>query len=71
VVVIPEIQILNASAVQPDGKIVVVGRSPSSASEMARFHPDGTIDTSFGAGGFVDSPVGADRSPTWPCNRMG
>src|SRR5689334_20210346 len=51
---------INALAVQPDGKIVAAGRiaqanSPGGASAfgLARFDPDGTLDTRFGTGGEV------------------
>src|SRR5436309_372857 len=45
----------NGVAVQADGKIVVAGISPAPTSDfsIARFNPDGTLDTSFGSGGFV------------------
>jgi uncharacterized delta-60 repeat protein len=45
-------------ALQPDGKIVVAGNAQSadgtvSEFAVARFKPNGTLDTSFGAGGKV------------------
>jgi len=47
-----------AVVVQPDGEIVVGGRSPaegegSRAFALARFDPDGTLDRSFGKKGIV------------------
>jgi uncharacterized delta-60 repeat protein len=45
-------------ALQADGKLVVVGRSFNGRSvglAMARYNPDGTLDTSFGRGGTVTS----------------
>lgn len=51
----------NGMTVQPDGKIVVVGRSnPSTGTSipdsfLARFLSDGTPDSGFGGGGFVVS----------------
>ena len=52
-----------AVALQPDGKIVVAGYSPDAGGKMkpalARYHPDGSVDASFGAGGFVVTPFGA------------
>jgi len=39
---------INAIAVQPDGKMVVVGESA-----LARYLPDGSLDSSFGNGGYV------------------
>jgi uncharacterized delta-60 repeat protein len=44
-------------AIQPDGKIVVSGAAvipySSSAPYLVRFTSDGSLDTSFGSGGFV------------------
>ena len=52
---------VRAVLVQPDGKYVAAGGAvPSGFGKgdfaLARFHPDGTVDASFGAGGttFVD-----------------
>ena len=53
----------NAVALQRDGKIVVVGnaRTPNPGSRTAialvRFLSDGSLDDSFGAGGFVFGPT--------------
>lgn len=44
-------------AIQPDGKIVVVGYTDRTNVALVRYHPDGSLDTSFGAGGTVDSGV--------------
>jgi uncharacterized delta-60 repeat protein len=68
--------IAEAIAVQPDGKIVVVGRFWHDAISywygtiMARFMPNGALDSSFGVNGIIsvvssgipygDSSVGAD-----------
>src|SRR2546427_807683 len=51
-----------AMAIQPDGKIVVVGEgftSPSDSWDFAvvRYNPDGSLDNSFG-GGIVNTPIG-------------
>jgi uncharacterized delta-60 repeat protein len=45
----------NAVAVQPDGKIVVAGWADTrpSAFLLARYNPEGTLDTGFGNGGLV------------------
>ena len=44
----------NAVAVQADGAIVVAGGTDGSgAITLARYRPDGTVDTGFGAGGSV------------------
>jgi uncharacterized delta-60 repeat protein len=58
----------RAVAIQPDGKIVVAGSWPGFASDasgrtfaLARFNPDGSLDTVFGSGGrtLVAFPNGA------------
>ena len=46
----------RAVAVQPDGRIVVAGETDCETARCfaaMRFNPDGSIDTSFGAGGVV------------------
>jgi uncharacterized delta-60 repeat protein len=46
----------NDILVQPDGKIVAVGRTNSTGSidfALARYNPDGSLDTSFGEDGKV------------------
>ncbi|WDQ17494.1 ELWxxDGT repeat protein [Rhodopirellula sp. P2] len=54
--------------VLPDGKILVVGDSISSPDTnaiknvvVARYHPDGNLDTSFGTGGIVIADLGTSR----------
>lgn len=58
---------VNAMVLQPDGKIVLAGRSRPGAVRfdfaLARFNPDGTVDTSFGNGGRVITPLGVQGSP--------
>lgn len=68
--------VARAVAVQPDGRIVVGGyscapaepqdgtcrQSGSSAFEMVRYLPDGTLDPEFGAGGVVTTALGIRRS---------
>lgn len=45
---------LSRIAVQPDGKIVAIGDThPSHKGALARYNPDGTLDTTFGNGGKV------------------
>ena len=50
-----------AMALQPDGKIVAVGQANTTAGNddfgVARYNPDGSLDTSFGAGGLVTTSV--------------
>jgi uncharacterized delta-60 repeat protein len=48
--------VVNGVAVQPDGKIVAVGSvaySGGTEIAIARYNPNGTLDTSFGSGGVV------------------
>ena len=48
-------------AVQPDGKIVVVGEAPGAKNEdfaIVRYLSNGELDPSFGEGGIVILPVG-------------
>ena len=47
----------SAMLVQPDGKILVVD-----GSEILRFNPDGSLDTGFGNGGQVATPLDANVS---------
>jgi len=42
-------------AIQPDGRIVVVGKHSGGQFAIARFLEDGTLDASFGSGGTVVS----------------
>jgi uncharacterized delta-60 repeat protein len=44
---------LKDAAVQTDGKVVVLFNDSEGASALARFNTDGSIDTSFGAGGLI------------------
>ncbi len=48
----------NAVAIQPDGKIVVAGETQTSDGTIARFavarfNPNGSLDTTFGSGGQI------------------
>jgi uncharacterized delta-60 repeat protein len=62
----PIVQLYSASAmaIQPDGKIVVVGQGVGEThganweSAVVRFNPDGSLDTSLGGTGIVINPVG-------------
>lgn len=50
-----------AIVLQPDGKFVLAGACVTSSATVfcaARFQPDGSVDTSFGAFGRVYTPVG-------------
>jgi uncharacterized delta-60 repeat protein len=48
----------NALAVQGDGKLVAAGVARSSFFGLARYHPDGSLDASFGDGGTVATSFG-------------
>ena len=61
--------IANAVVVQPDGKIVVAGEAGVPIGiglgfdddfAVARYNPDGSLDTSFGNGGKVTTDLGSD-----------
>jgi uncharacterized delta-60 repeat protein len=48
-----------ALAVQPDGKLVAAGAAGGPGDfALARYNPDGTLDTSFGTGGKVTTDFG-------------
>ena len=53
-----------ASALQPDGKLVVAGFSDSGAWDfaLARFNPDGSLDNTFSGDGLVITQFGSDDS---------
>jgi|GEM_PF-981638 uncharacterized delta-60 repeat protein len=44
-------------AIQPDGKVIVVGGF--GAFSIARYNIDGSLDTSFGSGGVVNTSIGS------------
>jgi uncharacterized delta-60 repeat protein len=51
----------NALLLQPDGKLIVVGETPTSSAgdsiwEMGRYIADGSLDATFGNGGIVSGP---------------
>jgi uncharacterized delta-60 repeat protein len=53
---------ITGIAIQPDGKIVVVGYSTIGATvdfALARYTVTGALDPTFGAGGKVTTPIGA------------
>ena len=60
----PTAEYVRGEFIQPDGKIVVAGTvlpgSPATTSvALARFNPDGSLDTSFGNAGKVSTPHAA------------
>lgn len=51
-----------AMKIQSDGKIVVAGRASNGTDDdfaLARYNPNGMLDTGFGAGGKVTTPIGS------------
>ncbi len=62
----------RAVAIQPDGKIIVVGDTAVSPFDLedfglARYNPDGTLDTTFGGDGNVTTDFGSTCTPEGPC----
>jgi uncharacterized delta-60 repeat protein len=57
----PDLFSAAAGILQPDGRIVAVGRSgfsaPFVALKAARYNPDGSLDPSFGTGGTLTLPL--------------
>src|SRR6266508_4246568 len=53
---------IDGLALQPDGKIVAGGYVETSSTDsdfgLARYNPNGSLDTSFGTGGKVTTPFG-------------
>jgi uncharacterized delta-60 repeat protein len=50
-------------ALQPDGKLVVAGRSNNGSNDdfaLVRYKPDGSLDTSFNGTGKVTTPIGVE-----------
>jgi uncharacterized delta-60 repeat protein len=53
--------IVDAGALQPDGKIVTAGSSSAGGIDkftLARYNPDGSLDPGFGTGGIVTTAIG-------------
>src|SRR5207247_429997 len=51
-------------AIQPDGKIVAVGKSRNGSQilfTLARYNPNGSLDTSFNGTGKVTTAIGTDN----------
>jgi uncharacterized delta-60 repeat protein len=62
----PQWSLGSSFAIQPDGKIVIGGFTHLDGDHdkfaVMRLNSDGTLDTSFGTGGSVVTPVGTDVS---------
>lgn len=53
---------------QPDGKILLGGTTSFAGTDdfgVMRFHPDGSLDETFGVGGMVVIPVGTGEDVLW------
>src|ERR1700712_1236106 len=70
----PDTFVARAVAVQPDGRIVVAGYScdtgtcgptGDSSFRLLRYTADGGLDTDFGDGGMVTTPIGGGRSQAY------
>ncbi|MGE5461998.1 MAG: choice-of-anchor Q domain-containing protein [Syntrophothermus sp.] len=62
-VTVPFLGFINAVAVQPDGKIVLVGDNYTSGDfVLVRYNRDGSLDTGFGINGFVVTDFGNSAS---------
>jgi len=46
---------------QPNGKLVVAGAASGDDFALARYHPDGSLDTTFGVAGWVITDFGYGR----------
>ena len=56
--------VADAVAIQPDGKIVAAGWSDNGSNAhftLVRYDTNGSLDTSFGTGGKVTTPIGTDK----------
>ncbi|MBI1818052.1 MAG: DUF4215 domain-containing protein [Deltaproteobacteria bacterium] len=53
----------DALLLQPDGKLVAAGYGGDNAKKfaLARYNSDGSLDSSFGSGGKVITPIGTDE----------
>jgi len=54
----------SALGIQSDGKIVVAGGSSNGSNydfALVRYNTNGSLDTSFGTGGIVNTPVGSSN----------
>lgn len=52
---------IHGVAIQPDGKIIVAGFNRNDFA-LARYNPNGSLDTTFGVLGIVTTPVGTSPS---------
>jgi uncharacterized delta-60 repeat protein len=58
----------SSVVVQPDGKLVVAGSAFNGSNfdfALTRYNSDGTLDTSFGSGGKVITPIGSNADTAY------
>ncbi len=62
----PSTDVVDAAALQPDGKILVAGEIDNTSGNfdfaVVRFNPNGTLDTTFGTGGYVSWDILAENN---------
>lgn len=57
--------------VQPDGRVVAVGSGPGGKVALVRYNSNGTLDSTFGAGGIVLGPYGvAEKAALQPDGKI-
>lgn len=64
ILALPGIQEAEALALQQDGKIILAGHTGQGVGDefmLARFNTDGTLDPTFGAGGYTTLDFGPER----------
>jgi uncharacterized delta-60 repeat protein len=65
---IPRYAVAGGGAVEPDGRVVIAGATatfdPVFGGDLivARYNPDGSLDPSFGSGGFTTTALGGSAS---------
>ncbi|MEZ5307192.1 MAG: hypothetical protein R2684_08620 [Pyrinomonadaceae bacterium] len=67
-IVLPSLRECRKVIIQPDGKIAIVGNSPSPSISVVRLNANGTLDTAFGTNGVASTglagngnSIGIDR----------
>jgi uncharacterized delta-60 repeat protein len=62
-----EASVASTLVLQPDGKLVAGGRTDGDSPEfaLARYNPNGSLDTSFGTGGKVTTALGPEDDEIW------
>jgi uncharacterized delta-60 repeat protein len=55
-----KIDIAYAVTLQPDGKLLAAGKADGLGFALARYHPDGSLDLTFGVDGKTTTSLGSD-----------